>query len=85
MANTNHSGMTGLEANEHARLAELRAMADADTGAVSALSCEMAVHSKINFAKRLRAAMEALRRIEANPEQARQIAAEALTNDKASI
>lgn len=73
------------EDQEQARLAELRDMAEQDVGAVSLLSHEMAVTSKIQFAKRLRNALLALREIEMRPADAQAIAAAALAADTSSI
>jgi hypothetical protein len=73
------------EEQEQSRLAELRVMADEDTGSVSLLSYETAIMSKMNMTKRLRASLAALSQIMVDPARAQDIAAAALEADEASI
>lgn len=73
------------ESQEQARLAQLREMADQGIGAVSLLSYETATISKMNTAKRLRSTLAALRQIEADPANAKNVAAAAIAADDESI
>jgi hypothetical protein len=73
------------EAQEQARLAELRQMAEQDTGAVSLLAYETQWRSKLTMYLRLRATLTALHQIKADPANAQAIAAAALAADIASI